>query len=202
MPHSAPALGRRSSPVARGLSRRTSARGLGAQAAGAEHGHLPDRVAAQQGAAPTGGDEAPPFLDAWLALWTGGPHGIEAVYADAAVWEDVAAGVTAQGHDQIRATIRAGNEEELAAFPDRQREVRSAFAAGKRAAVEIVFTGTYTGTLPGLPPGAGQPVAMRGVAIFELDGQKIRRESHYYDPASLPAQLGLEPPGREGPSAA
>jgi steroid delta-isomerase-like uncharacterized protein len=141
-----------------------------------------------------GADTAPPFLDEWLALWTDGADGIETLYVGDAMWEDVAAAVTVQGRDQIRSAIRAGNEEELAAFPDRRREVRSAFAAGNRAAVEIAFSGTYTGTLPGLPPGAGQPVAMRGVVIFELDGDTIRRESHFYDAGSLLAQLGVEPP--------
>jgi hypothetical protein len=56
-----------------------------------------------------------------------------------------------------------------------------------------VYGGTYAGSLPGLPPGAGQPFAVRGTAIFELQGGKIRRSASYFDFYSLLVQLGVLP---------
>lgn len=147
---------------------------------------------AAQDSTPTG--DQPAFFEQWLAVWTQDPGQVDALYAEDAVLEDVAAGATFQGRVEIRGHIEA----ELAAFSDPGYEVRSIFTAGNWAAAEFVFSGVYSGSFPGLPPGSGQPVTLAGVAIFELGRDLIRRESHYYDAYGLLVQLGVLPaPGTE-----
>jgi steroid delta-isomerase-like uncharacterized protein len=102
-----------------------------------------------------------------------------------------------RGQDELRAHLEAF----YAAFPDIKFVVTGdAFVAGDRAAVEWTATGTYTGQIPGMPPGAGQTVTFRGASILELQGDKVRVEREYYDAASLLAQLGALPaPGTPTP---
>lgn len=145
--------------------------------------------ATAQGGTPMADREGPPFLEAWLSTWVEDPGTAGAVYAEDAVLEDVPAGARYEGRDAIRAHI----EEEFAAFPDHDYEVNSAFMAGDWAAAEVVLSGAYTGTLPGLPPGTGQLVKVPAVAIFELADGMIRREAHYYDVYGLLVQLGVIP---------
>ena len=55
------------------------------------------------------------------------------------------------------------------------------------------------GAIPGLPPGSGQTVTLRGAVIFELADGMITRESHYYDVYVLLVQIGALPaPEMEG----
>jgi predicted ester cyclase len=76
----------------------------------------------------------------------------------------------------------------------------STFVAGDQAAAEWTAIGTYTGQIPGTPPGAGQTVTFRSASILELEGNKVRTEREYYDAASLLAQLeALPAPGTPMP---
>jgi steroid delta-isomerase-like uncharacterized protein len=137
----------------------------------------------------------PPFLDTWLTVWNEDPSQAEVVYTDDAVLEDVPAGVNFEGREAVQGHV----EEIFAAFPEHESVVQSAFAAGDWAAVEYLFTATYTGTFPGLPPGAGQEAILPAVSIMELADGRIRREAHYYDAYALLIQLGALPaPGAEG----
>ena len=101
-------------------------------------------LAAAQEATPTASPVAlPPPLDEIAAAWNAhDPQRIAALYTDDAfVTEEVLGGPTFRG----RAEIAAWAEANFAGVPDLQLEVRSGFVAGDRAAVEWVYTGTYTG---------------------------------------------------------
>jgi steroid delta-isomerase-like uncharacterized protein len=156
-------------------------------------------LAAAQDAAPATTPMAlPPPLDAWDAAWASGDaEAILVTYTDDVVFEEVPFNLVVRGQDALRAHL----ENLYAAFPDiRFTATGAAFVAGEQAAVEWTATGTYTGQIEGMPPGAGQTVTFRGVSILELAGGKIRVEREYYDAASLLAQLGALPaPGTPTP---
>ena len=61
-----------------------------------------------------------------------------------------------------------------------------------------MFTGTYFGQFPGLPPGRGQSVTIRGTSILQLEDGKIREDREYWDAHALLAAVGAVP----GPEAA
>lgn len=83
----------------------------------------------------------------------------------------------------------------LAAFPDMQARMINFLSQGDTAAVELAFSGTNTGPLPG-PAGPIPPTNKRfefsGVGVWRLDAQgRILEERRYYDTASIMRQLGL-----------
>lgn len=169
------------------VSRRTALRGLssGTAALVLASGSRPGHVVAQD-ATPSA---MSPLITEWAAAWTGDPAGVANLHADDAVLEDVATGAVFEGADAIRAHI----EEIRAGLPDADMTVSSGFIGDDHAALEYVFSGTYTGQLPGLFPGSGQPVTVRGAALFELKAGRIVREAHYYDAYAFLIQLGALP---------
>ena|SRR5687768_11739034 len=139
----------------------------------------------------------PPVIQEWAAAWSELDDGtrLAALYTDDATHEEVPSGTIFSGPDAIGGYA----ESHFAAFPDVALDLTSAFRSGDWAAAEWVYGGTYTGSLSGLPPGASQPFSVRGTAIFELDGEKIRRSASYFDFYTLLVQLGVLPaPGTEG----
>ena len=52
------------------------------------------------------------------------------------------------------------------------------------AMLEWTFRGTSAGDVPGLP-GPGEAVVLRGVAVYDMEGDLIREERVYWDSATL-----------------
>ena len=59
-----------------------------------------------------------------------------------------------------------------AAFPDARGTIENRIVAGNQAAGEVVWTGTNTGTLNGMPP-TGKRVRIRAVVTLREEGGKI-----------------------------
>jgi steroid delta-isomerase-like uncharacterized protein len=113
-----------------------------------------------------------------------------ALHAEDAVVEEVPTGVVYEGRDAIRGYFEAF----YAAFPDATMRYTTAFASDAWAAAEWTFSGTYTGQLPDLPSGEGQPLTTRGVDIIEVAGDHVRGGRVYYDLYGFLVQLGVLPP--------
>jgi len=158
-------------------------------------------VTAAQEATPAATPPAlPPPLAAWAAAFAAfDVEAILAAYTADAVFEEVPLNIVAHGQDELRAYLEAVK----AAFPDVSLVVSSGFVAGDRAAAEFTVTGTYRGQFPGFPPGAGQPIAIRGASVLELEGDKIRADREYWDASALLVAIGvLVPAGAPGTPAA
>jgi steroid delta-isomerase-like uncharacterized protein len=145
---------------------------------------------AAQDATPAPG-RLPDPLAAVVAAWAAhDPDAIAALYAeDATLSEAVIDGPLLAG----RAAIRAWAAANFAGFPDLRLDPRGGFvsADGRTAALEWVYTGSYTGEIPGLGPGAGQTIAIPGVSVMEVDADGlIVRDTFYYDRATFAAQFG------------
>jgi steroid delta-isomerase-like uncharacterized protein len=156
------------------------------------------RTTSAQGTTPETG-AVPPAVQEWAAAWSEHDDGsrLAALYNDDATHEEVPSGTVFSGPEAIAGYAQS----HFAAFPDVALELTSAFTSGDWAAAEWVYGGTYTGSLPGLPPGSGQPFSVRGTAIFELEDGKIRRSASYFDFYSLLVQLGVLPaPGAATPA--
>lgn len=130
------------------------------------------------------------LLDDWARAWTSNdPERVLALFADDGVFEDVTFGVVARGKEAIRSYASVA----FAAVPDFKYEVRSRFAARQWAAIEWAMSGTHKGDFPGMPATGKRFSSVRGVTILELADDKIRRESDYWDAATLLKQVGLLP---------
>ena len=174
--------------LAAGASRRRFVRVVGAGAAGAV---LAAGARTRAGAQPASPAAPPPALAEWVAGWEALDAGRNvASYAEDGVLVAVPTGETVRGREAIRANIEAL----FAAFSDATARMPSVLVAGDRAAAEWTFEGRYTGQIPGLPPGTGQPVAFRCVSVLELAGGAIQRNTRYFDLFGLLVQTGAIPP--------
>jgi steroid delta-isomerase-like uncharacterized protein len=128
------------------------------------------------------------FSEAWSS---GDPEQLVAIYAEEALFEEVVlGGAVTRGRDELRAF--AG--EVFAAFPNFTATPVSAFVSGNRVTVEWILTSSYTGQFGPLPPGTGQRVEVRVATVLELDDDGlIRRDSEYWDFATVLTQLGALP---------
>ncbi len=126
-------------------------------------------------------------LQDWAAYWSA--HDIEqllSIFTDDCIYEDVTLGVVNHGKAELTSFARGF----FTAFPDFHVELRSHFDTGEWAAVEWSMSGTHEGDLMGTPP-THKFFSLRGMSAFELQGDKIRRCSDYWDFVTFAKQLGL-----------
>jgi steroid delta-isomerase-like uncharacterized protein len=71
-------------------------------------------------------------------------------------------------------------------------ELTSHFVAGTWAGAEWLMSGTHKGDLPGLPA-TNKKVSIRGASVLELQGNKLRRCSDYWDMATFLKQISVMP---------
>jgi len=142
-----------------------------------------------------------PLLEEWAAAWSSGdPDRVAALFTDDAIFEEaIEGGMVTHGTEDLRAYLA---DFVFAAFPDLRVELTSGFVSDGWAAAEWRQTATHTGDLPDVPA-TGRSVSWRAASILELEGDKIRRESEYFDLYSILLQLGLIPgPETEAPPTA
>lgn len=84
----------------------------------------------------------------------------------------------------------------LAGFPDKDYEISRTIAGQDVVVTEWIFTGTQSQPL-GAPifdepvPPSGRTIMFRGVSIYDLTDGLIRRESTYFDLATVMVELGV-----------
>ena len=129
------------------------------------------------------------ILDDWATAWSS--HDTEkvlSIFTDDCVYEDVTFGAINHGKKELRAFA----DGVFASVPDFKVELTARFVAGSQAGMEWVMSGTHKGDFPGMPA-TGKRFSIRGVTILELQAGKIRRNSDYWDAASVMRQVGLLP---------
>jgi steroid delta-isomerase-like uncharacterized protein len=133
------------------------------------------------------------MIDDWAIAWSSGdsndPERVLALFVDDCVFEDVTFGVVARGKEELRSFVEGA----FAAVPDFKYRLTSRFATSQWAAIEWVMSGTHKGDFPGIPATGRRFSSVRGSTILELEAGKIRRESDYWDAATLMKQVGLLP---------
>lgn len=130
----------------------------------------------------------PPELEAWAAGWEAqDPAQIASAYAEDAVVRVMAFGTVLEGVAAIEEYFTAY----FGAFEASTATIITVFATEEQGGAEWLFEGQYTGHLPDLPAGEGQPVVVRGASILTLDDGQIVQENIYTDLAGLLAQIGV-----------
>ena len=113
---------------------------------------------------------------------------IAALYAEDGVHEDVPAGTTARGREEIAAFV----DGTLGQFRDVRFEPVSGRQEGDLAVLEYTLSVTDIAS--------GRPLSYRGVLVFEFDETLIRRTADYYDLATILGQLGQSEAGAATPA--
>ena len=85
------------------------------------------------------------------------------------------------------------------ALPDSEATIEAAYGSGNTVTLELTWRGTQSGplqTATGNIPATGRKITIRAAQIVELtpDG-KTKRVRHYFDMATLLAQLGVSAVG-------
>ncbi len=123
----------------------------------------------------------------WIEAWNS--HDVErilAVFTPDVIYEDVPFGVVNHGAAELRAFASGF----IAAVPDFRLELVNSSLKGGHGTIEWILSGTDVGLYK-----TGRRFSVRGVAVIEVEGQQISRNSDYYDLATVQRQLGLLPPG-------
>jgi steroid delta-isomerase-like uncharacterized protein len=171
------------------LSRRVALARLGAGGLGVALAARGLPVAALEATPPVA--DLPPVLQEFIAAQEARDlDRLLALHSEDAAVEEVPTGIVYEGREAIRGYF----ETFYAAFPDATMRYTNVFASDAWAGAEWTFSGTYTGQLPDLPPGGGQPLTVRGVDIIALAGDQVRGGRVYYDLYRFLVQLGVLPP--------
>lgn len=120
-------------------------------------------------------------FDAWNA------HDADKVasfYTDDVIYEDVAFGEVAHGHDELK-KLATGF---FTAVPDLKLEVIDASREGDHGWVEWKFSGTDVGLYK-----TGKKFSVRGASLFQMRHGKFSANKDYYDSATIMRQVGLLP---------
>lgn len=80
------------------------------------------------------------------------------------------------------------------AFPDSRGTVGEAIASGDMVALEVTWRGTHKGELntpAGTIPATGKKMDIRACALFEVKGDKVTMQRHFFDMMTMLQQLGV-----------
>jgi predicted ester cyclase len=80
----------------------------------------------------------------------------------------------------------------FSAFPDLKIEPKLVFSSGQWAGSEWSMTGTFKGELMGIKP-TGKSFSIKGGSITEFQGNKVKRNTDYYDGVTFLRQIGVMP---------
>jgi steroid delta-isomerase-like uncharacterized protein len=135
-----------------------------------------------QDATPAG---IPPLLNQLMdGANAGDGAAVAALYTADGTHEDVPTGFMARGQEEIAMFV----EGVVSQFREARLEPVAGHQSGNLAVLEYTFSGTELES--------GQSITYRGVLVFDLDGDLIRRSADYYDLAAVLGQLGqLDLPG-------
>jgi steroid delta-isomerase-like uncharacterized protein len=109
---------------------------------------------------------------------------VASLYTDDVIYEDVAFGLIAHGHAEMRKMAA----DFFTDVPDLKLEVVSKQSSGNRGSVEWVFSGTDAGLYK-----TGKKFSVRGVSVYELRDGKFSSNRDYYDAASIMREVGVLP---------
>jgi steroid delta-isomerase-like uncharacterized protein len=130
------------------------------------------------------------LIEDWALAWSS-PDTLEkllSLFAEDCIYEDLPMGVTTHGKTELEQFYHLTRS----ALPDFKITLTSQFVADNRAGAEWIMTGTHKGDLPGLPA-SNKQISVRGASTFELQDNRIKRCSDYFDMATALKQLGFLP---------
>ena len=85
-----------------------------------------------------------------------------------------------------------------AALPDSKATFDAAHIAGNTVILELTWRGTHRGPLQtptGQIPATGKPIEIRACQIVDVKDGKVQAVRHYFDMATMLAQLGVSAVG-------
>jgi steroid delta-isomerase-like uncharacterized protein len=119
----------------------------------------------------------------WCDAWNS--HDVSRVlrvFTDDVFYEDVTFGLTVHGSGELRNFA----EFFFTAVPDLHLQCTTTFVTGRHGSIEWIFSGTDVGVFK-----TGKRFSVRGGSVIEVRGDKISRNSDYYDSVAIMRQVGV-----------
>jgi steroid delta-isomerase-like uncharacterized protein len=107
-------------------------------------------------------------------------------FIDDCVYQDAAFGITNNGKEEFKSFLNQG----FTACPDLRLDMKNFFVSGDWVASEWVMSGTHTEEFHSLPA-TGKKFAVHGATITELEGDKFKRNTDYWNLLDFLKQVGL-----------
>jgi steroid delta-isomerase-like uncharacterized protein len=117
-----------------------------------------------------------------------------AALAPTAVYDEVGTNRTINGAGSVLDAWKGW----AAAIPDSRATFDAVHVAGNTVILELTWRGTQSGPLQtpaGQIPATGRSIEIRACQLVEVSDGKVQRVRHYFDMATLLAQLGVSPVG-------
>ena len=129
------------------------------------------------------------FVKDWFAAWNSrDAEKIAEFYTDDGIFDEVATGNVARGRKNLVSTFRSI----FIDYPDLKCEQRSAFYSASAVCGEFVMSGTRAKTTDPALPISGKHINVRVGYIIEIEKDKIKRHTDYFDGVTITRQLGLD----------
>ena len=108
------------------------------------------------------------------------------------IYDEVATNRKISGANQVITTWKGW----AAALPDSRATFDSVQVAGNTIVLELTWRGTHRGPLQtstGQIPATNKPIEIRACQVVEVKDGKVQLVRHYFDMATMLAQLGVGP---------
>jgi steroid delta-isomerase-like uncharacterized protein len=113
----------------------------------------------------------------------------KAVFDEKGVYDEKATGRRIQGIGQIIEAWQGWAK----AIPDSKATFVAEHASGNTAILEVVWKGVHTGPLQtptGTIPASNKRIEVPACQVVEVEGEKVRSFTHYFDMMTLLTQIG------------
>ena len=126
------------------------------------------------------------LLDKWLGTFNDGkPAAFTSEFTPNGVYEEIGTGRSLNPQEAT-----AASTEWRTAFPDARGTIESRLVSGNQVSAELVWKGTNTGPMNGMPA-TGKRVQVQASVLLTEKGGKAARIRQHLDMAGLLTQLGV-----------
>ena len=128
------------------------------------------------------------FVKDWFAAWNSqDAEKIAEFYTDDGIFDEVPTGKVSRGKSELIATFK----NIFIDYPDLTCEQKVTFYSPSAVCGEFVMSGTRGHSTKSAAPENGKHISVRVAYIIELQKDKIKRHTDYFDGATIEHQLGL-----------
>ena len=124
----------------------------------------------------------------WFKAWNSrDAENIARFYADDGIFEEVPTGKVFRGKNELIAAFK----NIFIDYPDLKCEQKATFYSPNAVCGEFVMSGTHAHSTGPAVPATGKNMSVRVAYIIELQKDKVKRHTDYFDALTIRQQLGL-----------
>ena len=124
----------------------------------------------------------------WFKAWNSrNAENIARFYADDGIFEEVPTGKVFRGKNELIAAFK----NIFIDYPDLKCEQKATFYSPNAVCGEFVMSGTHAHSTDPAVPATGKSISVRVAYIIEVQKDRVKRHTDYFDALTIRQQLGL-----------